>query len=124
QYQYTLQADTITDLRAWEPRVRLMMSALPELADANTDAQDKGLQTSLVIDHDAVARLGLNQAEIDGTLNDLFGQRQLSTIYHPLNQYHVVMEAAPATWQSPDTLPTGDVPSTAAADTAATRTGA
>src|SRR5205814_9726071 len=82
QYQYTLQADAITDLRAWEPRVRLMMSALPELADVNTDAQDKGLQTSLVIDHDAVARLGLNQAEIDGTLNDLFGQRQVSTIYH------------------------------------------
>src|SRR2546429_600714 len=75
QYQYTLQADTITDLRAWEPRVRLMMSALPELADVNTDAQDKGLQTSLVIDHDAVARLGLNQAEVDGMLNDLHTAR-------------------------------------------------
>src|ERR1700730_8986792 len=104
QYQYTLQADTITDLRAWEPRVRRMMNSLPLLADVNTDAQDKGLQTSLVIDHDAVARLGLNQSEIDGTLNDLFGQRQVSTIYHPLNQYHVVMEAAPEYWQSPDTL--------------------
>ena len=104
QYQFTLQADTITDLRAWESRVRRMMSSLPELADVNTDAQDKGLQTSLVIDHDAVARLGLNQSEIDGTLNDLFGQRQVSTIYHPLNQYHVVMEAAPEYWQSPDTL--------------------
>jgi len=104
QYQYTLQADTIADLRAWEPRVRRMMSSLPQLADVNTDAQDKGLQTSLVIDHDAVARLGLNQTEIDGTLNDLFGQRQVSTIYHPLNQYHVVMEAAPEYWQSPDTL--------------------
>jgi multidrug efflux pump len=104
QYQYTLQADTISDLRAWEPRVRRMMNSLPQLADVNTDAQDKGLQTSLVIDHDAVARLGLNQSEIDGTLNDLFGQRQVSTIYHPLNQYHVVMEAAPEYWQSPDTL--------------------
>ncbi|TLZ38684.1 MAG: multidrug transporter subunit MdtC [Gammaproteobacteria bacterium] len=124
QYQYTLQADTITDLRAWEPRVRLMMSALPELADVNTDAQDKGLQTSLVIDHDAVARLGLNQAEIDGTLNDLFGQRQVSTIYHPLNQYHVVMEAAPEYWQSPDTLRTVYVTSTAATGTAATSTAA
>ena len=124
QYQYTLQADTITDLRAWEPRVRLMMSALPELADVNTDAQDKGLQTSLVIDHDAVARLGLNQAEIDGTLNDLFGQRQVSTIYHPLNQYHVVMEAAPEYWQSPDTLRTVYVTSTAATSTAATSTAA
>jgi multidrug efflux pump len=104
QYQYTLQADTITDLRAWEPRVRQMLSALPQLADVNTDAQDKGLQTSLVIDHDAVARLGLTQSVIDGTLNDLFGQRQVSTIYHPLNQYHVVMEAAPEYWQSPEAL--------------------
>src|SRR5207237_8408676 len=124
QYQYTLQADTTTDLRAWEPRVRRMMSDLPDLADVNTDAQDKGLQTSLVIDHDAVARLGLNQAEIDGTLNDLFGQRQVSTIYHPLNQYHVVMEAAPEYWQSPDTLRTVYVTSTAATSTAATATAA
>ncbi len=124
QYQYTLQADTITDLRAWEPRVRRMMNSLPMLADVNTDAQDKGLQTSLVIDHDAVARLGLNQAEIDGTLNDLFGQRQVSTIYHPLNQYHVVMEAAPEYWQSPDTLRNVYVTSTAATSTAATSTAA
>jgi len=114
QYQYTLQADTITDLRAWESRVRRMMSELPQLADVNTDAQDKGLQTSLVIDHDAVARLGLNQSQIDATLNDLFGQRQVSTIYHPLNQYHVVMEAAPEFWQSPETLRSVYVTSTAA----------
>src|SRR5437016_2885204 len=114
QYQYTLQADTISDLRAWESRVRRMMSELPQLADVNTDAQDKGLQTSLVIDHDAVARLGLNQSQIDATLNDLFGQRQVSTIYHPLNQYHVVMEAAPEFWQSPETLRSVYVTSTAA----------
>ncbi|TLZ03124.1 MAG: multidrug transporter subunit MdtC [Gammaproteobacteria bacterium] len=120
QYQYTLQADTITDLRAWESRVRRMMSELPQLADVNTDAQDKGLQTSLVIDHDAVARLGLNQSQIDATLNDLFGQRQVSTIYHPLNQYHVVMEAAPEFWQSPEILRSVYVTSTAA--TAATGT--
>src|SRR5438132_7559960 len=80
------------------------MSELLQLADVNTDAQDKGLQTSLVIDHDAVARLGLNQSQIDATLNDLFGQRQVSTIYAQLNQYHVVMEAAPEFWQSPDIL--------------------
>ena len=119
QYQYTLQADTITDLRAWESRVRRMMSELPQLADVNTDAQDKGLQTSLVIDHDAVARLGLNQSQIDATLNDLFGQRQVSTIYHPLNQYHVVMEAAPEFWQSPEILRSVYVTSTAAANAAA-----
>ncbi|TLZ54646.1 MAG: multidrug transporter subunit MdtC [Gammaproteobacteria bacterium] len=114
QYQYTLQADTITELRTWESRVRRMMSELPQLADVNTDAQDKGLQTSLVIDHDAVARLGLNQSQIDATLNDLFGQRQVSTIYHPLNQYHVVMEAAPEFWQSPEILRSVYVTSTAA----------
>ncbi|TLY69026.1 MAG: multidrug transporter subunit MdtC [Gammaproteobacteria bacterium] len=119
QYQYTLQADTITDLRAWESRVRRMMSELPQLADVNTDAQDKGLQTSLVIDHDAVARLGLNQSQIDATLNDLFGQRQVSTIYHPLNQYHVVMEAAPEFWQSPEILRSVYVTSTAATSSTA-----
>ncbi len=122
QYQYTLQADTITDLRAWESRVRRMMSELPQLADVNTDAQDKGLQTSLVIDHDAVARLGLNQSQIDATLNDLFGQRQVSTIYHPLNQYHVVMEAAPEFWQSPEILRSVYVTSTAATAAAAAAT--
>jgi multidrug efflux pump len=104
QYQYTLEADSISDLRAWEPRIRRMMYSLPGLVDVNTDAQDKGLQTSLAIDHDAASRLGLTQALIDSTLNDLFGQRQVSTIYHPLNQYHVVMEAAPEYWQSPEVL--------------------
>src|SRR5437016_6740740 len=87
-------------------------------------AQDKGLQTSLTIDRDAVARLGLTQSQIDATLNDLFGQRKVSTIYHPLNQYHVVMEAAPEYWQSPDTLRTVYVTSTAATSTAATGTAA
>jgi len=119
QYQYTLQADTITELRTWESRVRRMMGELPQLADVNTDAQDKGLQTSLVIDHDAVARLGLNQSQIDATLNDLFGQRQVSTIYHPLNQYHVVMEAAPEFWQSPEILRSVYVTSTAATSSTA-----
>src|SRR5207253_9570256 len=102
-----------------ESRVRRMMSELPQLADVNTDAQDKGLQTSLVIDHDAAARLGLNQSQIDATLNDLFGQRQVSTIYHPLNQYHVVMEAAPEFWQSPEILRSVYVTSTAATSSTA-----
>ncbi|HET9389694.1 MAG TPA: multidrug efflux RND transporter permease subunit [Steroidobacteraceae bacterium] len=104
QYQYTIQADTTDELRAWEPRIRAALSGIKTLADVNTDAQDKGLQTSLVVDRDAVARLGLNQSLIDATLNDLFGQREVSTIYNPLNQYHVVMEAAPAFWQSPTIL--------------------
>jgi multidrug efflux pump len=104
QYQYTLQADSIGELRAWEPRIREAMSKLPQIADVNTDQQDKGLQTSLVIDREAAARLGITVATIDATLNNLFGQRQVSTIYHPLNQYRVVMEAAPQYWQSPEIL--------------------
>jgi multidrug efflux pump len=103
-YQYTLQADDLDELRAWEPRIRQALSGLPELTDVNTDAQDKGLQTSLIIDRDTAARLGVSPSLIDATLNDAFGQRQVSTIYAPLNQYHVVMEAAPEYWQSPEAL--------------------
>ena len=103
-FQYTLQADDLAELRAWEPKIRAAMSNLPELADVNTDTQDKGLQTSLVIDRDAASRLGVTPRMIDTTLNNLFGQRQVSTIYEKLNQYRVVMEASPEWWQSPETL--------------------
>jgi multidrug efflux pump len=106
QYQYTLQADDLDELRAWEPRIRQAMIALPQLADVNTDSQDKGIQTSLTIDRDAAARLGVTTSTIDATLNDLFGQRLVSTIYTALNQYRVVMEAAPQYWQSPQSLDT------------------
>lgn len=104
QYQYTIQADRINDLRTWEPLIRQALRSLPQLADVNTDQQDNGRQTSLIIDRDAAARLGLTQRLIDTTLNDLFGQRQVSTIYNPLNQYRVVMEAAPKYLQSPEAL--------------------
>ena len=104
QYQYTLQADDLDDLRTWEPRIKLALAQLPELTDVNTDQQDKGLQTSLVIDRDAATRLGLNLRGIDSTLNDAFGQRQVSTIYNPLNQYRVVMELAAPNLQDPETL--------------------
>jgi len=103
-YQYTLQADDLDELRTWEPRIRQAMSQLPELVDVNTDQQNKGLQTSLVIDRDTAARLGVSAKLIDTTLNDAFGQRQVSTIYSALNQYHVVMEVAPEYWQSPASL--------------------
>jgi multidrug efflux pump len=106
QYQFTLLADELEDLRKWEAPVRAALSNLPELVDVNTDQQDKGLQTSLVIDRDAAARLGVSTRMIDATLNDAFGQRIVSTIYHPLNQYRVVMEAAPEYWQSPEALNT------------------
>ncbi|HEX5126729.1 MAG TPA: multidrug efflux RND transporter permease subunit [Rhodocyclaceae bacterium] len=104
QYQFTLQADDLNDLREWEPKVRLAFSNLPQLVDVNTDQQEKGLQTSITIDRDAVARLGLSARAIDATLNDAFGQRQISTIYQPLNQYHVVMEVAPQFRQGPEAL--------------------
>jgi multidrug efflux pump len=104
QYQYTLQADDTDTLRLWEPRVRAALSQLPELTDINTDQQDKGMQTSLVIDRDAAARLGVTVSNLDTTLNDAFGQRQVGVIYNPLNQYRVVMELAPEFLQGPETL--------------------
>ncbi|WP_431260373.1 multidrug efflux RND transporter permease subunit [Roseateles chitinivorans] len=104
QYQFTLQADDLDVLREWEPRVRNALSQLPDLTDVNTDQQDKGVQTSLVIDRDAAARLGVTVSTIDTTLNNAFGQRQVGVIYNPLNQYRVVMELAPQYLQGPETL--------------------
>ncbi len=103
-YQYTLQADDLDELRTWEPRIRAAMSQLPQMVDVNTDQQDKGLQTSLVIDRDTASRLGVSPTLLDATLDDAFGQRLVSTIYSALNQYHVVMEAAPDYWQEPAAL--------------------
>jgi multidrug efflux pump len=103
-YQYTLQDTHVNELREWEPKIRAALSQLPELADVNTDAQDKGLRTYLQIDRNAVDRLKLTMSLVDSTLNDAFGQRQVSTIYEPLNQYHVVMEAAPQYEQQPSSL--------------------
>ncbi|MDD0813507.1 multidrug efflux RND transporter permease subunit [Curvibacter sp. HBC28] len=104
QYEYTLLADTLEDLRAWEPRIRRAVMQLPELLDVNSDMQEKGLQNSLVIDRDAATRLGLSMSNIDTTLNDAFGQRQVGVIYNPLNQYRVVMELATEYQQSPESL--------------------
>jgi multidrug efflux pump len=104
QYQFTLQADDLSDLRLWEPRVRRALSELPELADVNTDQQEKGLQTTVVIDRPTAARMGITPRTIDQTLYNAFGQAQVSTIYQALNQYHVVMEVAPQYWQSPEAL--------------------
>ncbi|HSN31590.1 MAG TPA: efflux RND transporter permease subunit, partial [Ideonella sp.] len=103
-YQYTLQADELQDLRTWEPRVRQALMRLPELVDVSSDQQDRGLQTSLVIDRDAAARLGVSVRTIDNTLDNAFGQRQVGVIYNPLNQYRVVMELAPKYLDSPQTL--------------------
>ncbi|MDR3452258.1 MAG: efflux RND transporter permease subunit [Rhodoferax sp.] len=104
QYQYTLQADDLAVLRAWEPKITLALSGLPELADVSSDQQDHGLQTTLTIDRATAMRMGVTPQLIDASLYDLFGQRQISTIYNAMNQYHVVMEASPEYWQSPATL--------------------
>ena len=104
QYQYTLQGDSLDDLYQWGPKILAALQALPELRDVNSDQQNKGLEIDLVIDRATAARLGVTVAQIDNTLYDAFGQRQVSTIYNPLNQYHVVMEVAPQYWQSPETL--------------------
>jgi len=104
QYQYSLQADRLDDLRHWAPLLTAALRRSPALADVNSDQQDKGLETDLVIDRDTASRLKLNTSEIDNTLYDAFGQRQVSTIYNALNQYHVVMEVAPQYWQDPATL--------------------
>ncbi|HVO17490.1 MAG TPA: efflux RND transporter permease subunit [Alphaproteobacteria bacterium] len=104
QYQYTLQADDIADLRAWAPKIAQALEHVPELTDVNSDQQDKGLEIDVAVDRATASRLGLKMSQINGTLYDAFGQRQVSTIYNPLNQYHVIMEVAPRYWQSPDTL--------------------
>ncbi len=104
QYQYTLQGDDAAELLRWAPRVTERLKKVPQLADVNSDQQNKGLQASLVIDRQTASRLDISPATIDNTLYDAFGQRQVSTMYTPLNQYHVVMEVEPKFWQSPDGL--------------------
>ena len=104
QYQYTLQSDDPKELFAWAPRVLERLRKVPELTDVNTDMQNKGLQVALDIDRSTAARLGINSSAIDSALYDAFGQRQVSTIYTQLNQYHVVMEMDPRFLQNPDGL--------------------
>jgi multidrug efflux pump len=95
QYQYTLQADNYRDLQTWAPKIQAALAKLPQLADLNSDKQSNGLQTNLVIDRVTASRLGVTPQEIDSTLYDAFGQRQVSTTYKQINQYYVVMEVAP-----------------------------
>lgn len=112
EYEYTLQADSIDALNTWAPRLLDKLRTLPQLHDANSDREVAGLETSLVIDRDTASRLGVTTQAIDSTLYDAFGQRQVSTIYDSLNQYHVVMEVAPQYQQSPEALKSIYVPST------------
>jgi multidrug efflux pump len=104
QYQYTLQGDDLPTLNAWAPRLVARLRQQPIVADVNTDQQNSGLDARVEIDRDTAARLGISANAIDQALYDAFGQRQVSTLYAGLNQYRVVMEAAPEYWQEPDTL--------------------
>ncbi|MDY4323076.1 MULTISPECIES: multidrug efflux RND transporter permease subunit MdtC [Pectobacterium] len=103
-YQYTLLSDDLNELRAWEPKIRNAFSKLPELADVNSDQQDKGAEMALTYDRDAMAQLGINVSAVNALLNNAFGQRQISTIYQPLNQYKVVMEVDDAYTQDVSSL--------------------
>ena len=94
-YQYSLLSDDLDALRTWEPKIRQAFSALPQLADVNSDQQDKGSEMALTYDRESMARLGIDVSEANALLNNAFGQRQISTIYQPLNQYKVVMEVDP-----------------------------
>jgi multidrug efflux pump len=103
-YQFTLQSDDTQTLYRWAPRLTAAMQKIDVLTDVNSDQQQGGLLADIVIDRPTVARLGLTLNAIDNTLDDAFGQRQVSTIYAALNQYHVVMEVAPRYWQDPAIL--------------------
>jgi multidrug efflux pump len=111
QYQYTLQADNLSDLNHWATIIMQRLQKVPELRDVNSDQQMHGLQSSVVIDRDTASRLGVAVQDIDNTLGDAFGQRQVSNIYKGLNQYHVVLEVAPEHQQSPEALKSIYVPS-------------
>ncbi len=103
-YQYTLQSDSLDDLRAWGDKIREAFTNMPELADVNSDQAVKGLETQLNFDRATAARLGITTQAIDNALNDAFSQRNASTIYAPLNQYYVIMEVAPQFLQNPEAL--------------------
>jgi multidrug efflux pump len=103
-YQYTLEGDDLAALYVWAPKITEALQQVPELTDVNSDQQQNGLEADISIDRATASRLGLTASQVDATLYDAFGQRQVSTIYNPLNQYHVVMEVAPRFSQSPDAL--------------------
>jgi multidrug efflux pump len=104
QYQYTLQGDDANEIYAFTPKLVEALRRSPLLTDVNSDQQQGGAAANIVIDRDTASRLGLTASQIDNTLYDAFGQRQVSTIYSSINQYHVVMEVEPRYWQDPSIL--------------------
>ena len=103
-YQFTLRSDNLEDLRRWTPLLQRALQDVPQLADVNSDQQVRGLQTTLTIDRQTAARLGITTRAIDTALNLAYGQAQVATIYSSVNQYRVVMEVAPQYWQGPEAL--------------------
>ena len=101
-YQFTMQGDNLPDLVDYSPKMLEKLKSIPLLADVNSDLQNQGLQALVTYDRSTAARFGIAPQLIDDTLYDAFGQRQVSTMYTSLNQYHVVMEAAPQFWQDPE----------------------
>jgi multidrug efflux pump len=104
QYQFTMRGDNLQDLVSYAPRMFAQLKVIPSIADVNSDQQDRGLQTLVSYDRETAARFGISPQLIDNTLYDLFGQRQVSVMFKPMNQYHVIMEAAPEYWQNPEIL--------------------
>src|ERR1035441_6141545 len=104
QYQFTMRGDNLDDLTLYGPRMLQQLRGIHLIADVSSDQQNRGLQSLVQYDRSTAARFGISPQLIDDTLYDAFGQRQVSTMYKTLNQYHVVMEAAPEYWQNPDIL--------------------
>ena len=104
QFQYSLEDADARELAEWAPRLIERLRTLPELRDVASDQLVGGLQVSVVIDRDTASRLGIQPQAIDDTLYDAFGQRQVSTIFTQLNQYHVILEVAPRFQDNPEAL--------------------
>jgi hydrophobic/amphiphilic exporter-1 (mainly G- bacteria), HAE1 family len=104
QYQYTLQDSNIDELNEWAPRLLAKLEKLPQLRDVASDQQSSSTMLSLVIDRDQAARFGIQPALIDNTLDDAFGQREVTQYFTQLNSYHVVLEVSPSLQGDPNTL--------------------
>jgi len=104
QYQYALQSGDLEDLNQWTPKLMAALAKHPEIKDIDSDLQTRGLQTNVVVDRDAAARLGVSPIDVDNTLYDAFGQRQVSTMYEQYNQHHVILEVNPEFQTDPSYL--------------------
>jgi multidrug efflux pump len=108
-YDYALMASDLSTLKTWMPRVQQALAKLPELVDVDTDVEDKGQQVNLVIDREAATRLGVSMSDISAVLNNSFSQRQVSVMYGPLNQYHVILGVPASFAQDAQSLKKVDV---------------